>query len=354
MMSSMPNPVASPLIYQDDLLPTVYGERLGEGRIRSTAADFKVDETLSFEPDGEGDHWLLRVEKREANTPWVAGQLARHAGVRSSDVGYAGLKDRYAVTRQWFSVPVATGGDPRSWSLEDARVLEAVRHRRKLRTGSLSGNHFTLVVRELNVAPEALDKRLAAIASAGVPNYFGSQRFGRDGDNVERLLKGKLPRRNPLRGILLSAGRSWLFNEILAQRVNDGSWNTPLPGELMVLDGSRSFFPRDPDDAEIDDRCRRGDIHPSAALWGEGDSQAAETVAELENAVAREYPGILAKLATARMRHDRRPLRMPVSHLRWTHEAQALRLSFSLPAGSFATTVLRELITTKTMGEQDD
>jgi len=329
-------------VFQDHHLPRAHGEPLCGGRIRASQSDFRVEEVLSFEPDGEGDHCFLYVEKRGANTPWVAGQLARMAGVGKGDVGYAGLKDRHAVTRQWFSVP-AGADDPLAWQLEDARVLKVVRHRKKLKTGSLSGNHFSLVVRGIDVEDDVLDGRLAAVASLGVPNYFGAQRFGREGDNVCRLLKGKLPRRNPLRGILLSAGRSWLFNAILAERVQAESWCRPMAGDLMILDGSRSHFPADPQDAQLPDRCRRGDVHPSGALWGQGESPAEGAVAELENTVASRWPAVVAKLETARMRQDRRPLRLPVRHLNWTRAGDSLRLSFFLPAGGFATTVLREI-----------
>ncbi|MCP1726643.1 tRNA pseudouridine13 synthase [Natronospira proteinivora] len=331
-----------PPVFEDSKLPHAHGGPLGSGRIRVSQSDFRVEEQLSFEPDGEGGHCFLYVEKWGANTPWVAGQLARLAGVGKGDVGYAGLKDRHAVTRQWFSVP-AGDQDPMSWSLEDARVLKVVRHRKKLRTGSLSGNHFSLVVRDVEAGEDELDRRLAVVASLGVPNYYGPQRFGRDGDNVCRLLNGKLPRRNPLRGILLSAGRSWLFNTILAERVEADTWCRPVPGDLMILDGSRSHFQAASDDTALADRCRRGDVHPSGALWGEGDSPAGEVVAQLENAVASRWPAVVAKLETARMKQDRRPLRLPVRELQWTRDGEALRLRFFLPAGGFATTVLREI-----------
>lgn len=326
-------------------LPRSLGVPQASGRIRVSEDDFRVDEQLSFEANGEGDHWLVRVEKRGANTEWMAGQLARLAGVRRNDVGYAGLKDRHAVTRQWFTVPVTSAiPEPGEWNLEQGRVIDWARHRRKLRKGALSGNRFRIVVRDLAGDGDALDRRLGHVASQGIPNYFGPQRFGREGDNVSRLLRGRLPRRGPLRGILLSAGRAWLFNAVLAERVHDGNWCHPLPGELMMLDGSRSFFAADDSDPAIDDRCRRGDIHPSGPLWGQGPSPASDRVAEYENAVAGRWPDVVERLEAARMDHDRRALRIPVSGLEWTRDADSLRLDFELPAGAFATAVLREFL----------
>jgi len=331
-------------IFDEQSLPRAHGLALGRGRIRESLSDFRVEEELGFSPSGEGEHALMFVEKRGANTNWVAGQLARHAGVRSNDIGYAGLKDRHAVTRQWFSVPLAEGMDPESWPLEDARIIQWGRHRKKLRSGTLKGNRFSLVVRGFDVDSAVLDQRLARIASLGVPNYFGPQRFGRAGDNVARLLKGKLPRKQPLRGILLSAGRAWLFNAILAARVEAGDWHQPRLGDLMLLDGSRSHFLAEDDDPALPDRCRRGDIHPSGALWGAGPSPAAGAVADLENAVADQWPEIVERLGRVRMDHDRRALRLPVQKLNWTQDGDSLRLSFYLSAGGFATTVLREIL----------
>lgn len=332
--------------YREADLPQALGPPAARGRIRVSASDFRVDEELSFEPDGEGDHWMVRIEKRDATTDWIAGQLARQVGVRRSDIGHAGLKDRHAVTRQWFSVPVVAGAaEPDQWELDQGRVLSFQRHRRKLRTGALIGNRFSLMVRDVEGEPEELDRRLAQVASYGVPNYFGPQRFGREGDNVARLLRGRLPRRGPMRGILLSAGRSWLFNAILARRVRDRAWYRPLEGDLMMLAGSRSYFAADPSDPALEDRCRRGDIHPSGALWGDGPSPAGGEVAALEDAVAAEWPAVVERLAAARMDHDRRSLRLPVGDLRWSHDADTLQLDFRLPAGAFATSVLRELLT---------
>ncbi|MDQ2068320.1 tRNA pseudouridine(13) synthase TruD [Natronospira bacteriovora] len=340
--------------YSEDALPRAHGGPAGSGLIRATVADFRVDEVLGFDPDDDGDHWLLHVEKRNANTHWVARQLASAAGVGVRDVGQAGLKDRRAVARQWFSVPVTGSSSPRDWRLEDARILAVHRHRRKLRTGSLKGNRFLLVVRDLDVDSAELDKRLARVASHGVPNYFGPQRFGRDGDNVEQLLRGRLPRRGNRRSLLLSAGRSWLFNQVLAERVRSGTWHQVMAGDRMILDGSRSHFAADMVDEELVRRCRIGDIHPSGPLWGGGETPASADVAALETAAAHGAPALLECLTRARLEHDRRPLRLKVSDLLWSSTTDTLQLSFQLPAGAFATAVLRELIDFRKNGDSED
>ena len=330
--------------FQDQALPRAFGPAIGEAVIRKSPDDFRVDEILGFAADGEGEHCLMLVEKREANTDWMAGQLARLAGVRPRDVGYAGLKDRHAVTRQWFTVPWPAQGNPLDWEVPQGRVIEAHRHRRKLRPGALTGNRFRLALRHVSADSGLLDQRLARIGSLGVPNYFGPQRFGRDGDNVIRLLTPPLPRRRKLRGLLLSAGRSWLFNAILAERVGDDSWHRILAGELPMLDGSNSHFVAEADDPALADRCRRGDIDPSGAMWGQGGSPAGASVAELEERIAALHPALVKVLEEAGMRQERRALRLPVRGLSWRQQDDCLWLDFRLPAGSYATTVIREFL----------
>ena len=167
----------------------------GRARLREQLEDFQVDERLGFEPSGQGEHWLLRVRKRNANSGWVAAELARQAGVRPFEVGYAGLKDRQAVTTQWFTVPARRGG-VQEWagrSGEGYEVIEAHRHARKLPRGALAGNQFTLVLRGFTGSREALERRVAEIGREGVPNYFGPQRFGRELGNLA-VLRGELVR----------------------------------------------------------------------------------------------------------------------------------------------------------------
>ncbi|MCP3882514.1 MAG: tRNA pseudouridine(13) synthase TruD [Sulfitobacter sp.] len=224
-------------------MPYAFGGPVGRGVIRSSTEDFKVDEILGFEPDGDGEHVLLHLRKRQTNTIWLAGQIAKLAKVPKRDVSYAGLKDRHAVTSQWFSVRLASQPEPDWRGLESSQIelLRAERHRRKLRIGALRGNRFQLLIRELNADTTSLQQRLQQIKTAGMPNYFGEQRFGHDYGNLvqanalfERRL-GKIERK--LRGLLISTARSQLFNEVLAARIERESWNRPLGGDYVKLAG---------------------------------------------------------------------------------------------------------------------
>lgn len=338
-------------------LPRAHGGPWGLGRLRVDPADFRVDEDLGFAPDGEGDHRLLWVRKTNVNTEWVACRLAELAGVRPADVGFAGLKDRRAVASQWFSVPATKGGEP-DWSSvpEGIEVLDVVAHRRKLRRGALRGNRFAILIRDLappsglplgsGAAP--MEQRLAEIGRLGVPNYFGEQRFGHGGANLLRadaLLRGTVrpPRRHQL-GLWLSAARSELFNRVLARRVSEERWSRPLPGDCLNLDGSHSYFRAETIDEDLIERCERLDLHPTGPLWGKGDPPTGGDVRALEDAVVASLPGWGEGLARFGLSQERRALRLPVRDLHWSLVAEGLRLSFTLPAGAYATTVLRELI----------
>lgn len=340
------SPRSGPRIDREELRPRALGGPVATARLRASPADFRVFEIPQVQPDGEGEHWLVEVEKRQCTTPQLAEALARAAGVSGRDVGYAGLKDRDAVTRQWFSVP-ATGPAPDQWTLPEGRVLDFGRHRRKLRRGTLKGNRFQIVLRDLTGSGAAVDRLLARIATQGVPNYFGPQRFGRDGSNVEQLLQGRLPRRGTRRGMLLSAGRAWIFNRVLAERVCAANWDQPIGGDVMMLEGSRSWFAAEPEDPELSDRCRRGDIHPSGPLWGRGELPGAPPAAALEQRIVEEERPVAERLEQAGLEQDRRALRMPVSGLEWVWRGDALELDFRLPPGGFATAVIREVVDTE-------
>ncbi|MGE5155366.1 MAG: tRNA pseudouridine(13) synthase TruD [Bdellovibrio bacteriovorus] len=350
-------PTSIGIPFQD--LPRAHGEPLARGLLRVEPQDFQVEELLGFEPDGAGEHRLLWVRKTDTNTEWVARRLAELAGVPASDVGFAGLKDRRAVTSQWFSVPRPKGGEP-DWSrlaAEGIEVLEVQAHRRKLRRGSLRGNRFQVLVRDLGLeaAPspdspvEAVDRRCTEIRCLGVPNYFGEQRFGHAGANLSKadaLFRGALRRpTNHQRGLWLSAARSELFNRVLAHRVSRGDWARPLPGDCLNLDGSHSFFRADVIDSELIERCWRLDLHPTGPLWGRGEPATGAEVHSLELKTAETLPGWAEGLARFRLVQERRALRVPVRDLAWELSHAGLALTFSLPAGAYATAVLRELVT---------
>jgi tRNA pseudouridine13 synthase len=329
--------------------PRAHGAPLPPAEFKATPEDFHVDEQLSFEPSGTGPHWLLRVEKRTANTRWVAAQIARLAGVQASDVGYAGLKDRHAVAVQWFSVPNrAMSAD--SWTevrTAEFKVLEAHANLRKLRRGALSGNRFRIRLRNVTWTREQLDSKLDALRAHGAPNYFGPQRFGRDGYNLDRVAawvqSGVAPRGRAERGFALSAARSLVFNALLARRVEAGDWSQLSPGDVASLDGSGSHFSV----ASVDDELRRRlsvfDVHPSGPLWGRGCPASLGQALQHELEVSRELAAVADLLAAEGLTQERRALRCAIRELTALRDASTLTLSFSLGRGQFATAVLREI-----------
>jgi tRNA pseudouridine13 synthase len=328
------------------------------GQSRTTPEDFLVEEILGYDADGSGEHALLWVEKRGANTDWVARELARFAGVPPLDVGYAGLKDRHAVTRQAFTVQLAGKPDP-DWSAfphAEVKVLAVTRHARKLKRGALRGNRFMLVLRQVHGDRARAETVLAAIAERGVPNYFGEQRFGREGGNLAQARAMFAGRRvdRAKRSILLSAARSQIFNEVLAARVERQAWDAPLAGEIWSLSGSRSWFGPEPFGETLAARLASGDIHPSGPLWGQDETPATEEAGALERGIAASHADLAAGLVAARMAQERRPLRLLPANLRWRWpDDDVLELSFELPAGAYATVVLRELAVSQASGEQE-
>jgi tRNA pseudouridine13 synthase len=328
--------------------PFAYGGPSGRGRIRTFPEDFIVDEMLAFEPSGAGEHAFLRIRKTGENTDYVARQLARFAGVRQRDIGFAGLKDRHAVTTQWFSVWLPGKADP-DWSAfasASIEVLQAVRHARKLQRGALSGNRFTLTVSDWQGDRDQAEAQLNSIRSSGIPNYFGEQRFGHQGRNVEQalgLFQGKKAGREQ-RSLYLSAARSFLFNQMLAIRVEQRTWNRPLPGEILMFDKSHSRFKADASDPAIAARVEAGEIHPTGVLWGQGGSGAAEAVSVLEAQVIGRFSELAEGLLASGVEAERRALRVNVPDLAWGFSEGGLQLSFSLPAGSYATALLREVV----------
>lgn len=330
-------------------LPRAHGAAPLTAELRRTPDDFRVDEILGYDADGEGEHALLWVEKRDANTDWVARELARFAGVPPLNVGYAGLKDRHAVTRQAFTVQLAGKLDP-DWSAfphAEVKVLASTRHKRKLKRGALRGNRFVLVLRDVRGERTRAEEVLQAIATRGVPNYFGEQRFGREGGNVAQaraMFAGRRVDRDK-RSILLSAARSHIFNSVLAARVERDAWDKPLEGEIWSLAGSRSWFGPEPFDDKLAARLAQGDIHPSGPLWGQGDPPTTSVAGDLEREIASAYTDLTEGLVAARMEQERRPLRLLPKDLRWRWpDDETLELGFELPAGAYATVVARELI----------
>ena len=316
--------------------PFAHGGPLGCADFRTEPDDFVVEEALGFSPSGEGEHLFLHIRKRNQNTRWVADQLAAIAGIKPVDVGYSGMKDRRALTSQWFSLylPKRELDLKAVAAIEGVELLETGRHNRKLRRGEHAANRFEIRLRNCTASHTELEQRLNRIAEAGVPNYFGEQRFGRGGNNLNEFVRlfvgqsGDVRNRNRQRGrrgkrpdgdtgIYLSAGRSYLFNRILAARVEQGNWNRALPGEQLA----------------------------TGALWGRGRSQGPEQVIALERQVVEALPGWCDALEHSGMAQERRPLALRPRDLAWRFEGRDLVVQFQLSPGCFATSVLRELTT---------
>ncbi len=338
-------------------LPHALGEPVMTARMRATPEDFVVEELSGFEASGSGEHLLLTVEKRGMNTAFAAKRIAQWAGIAELGVSYAGLKDRHAVTRQRFSVhlPKKMAPDLAALDSADFRVLAHAWHARKLPRGALAGNRFELKLRSVQGDRESVEKRLRSIANRGVPNYFGEQRFGRDGDNVANALamfSGRRVRREH-RTIFLSAARSELFNRVLAARVADGSWDQGVDGEVWVLEGSRSVFGPEAWTEALAARLAEFDIHPSGPLWGLGGLRTTGTALAIETAALGDAQSLSlrAGLEAAGLKQERRALRLRPGVMDWewrddepeSGAGQVLYLRFSLPAGCYATTVLAEL-----------
>lgn len=340
--------------------PKAYGEACGTALLKAVAEDFQVDEVLDIPLAGEGEHLWLWVEKRELNTEEAAKRIARAAGVPLRMISYAGLKDRQALTRQWFSLHLPGKADPDFSGAIDVSlgILKQVRHSRKLQRGAHAANGFTLRLTQLQADHAALDQRLTRIAAEGIPNYYGLQRFGFEGGNLahaRHFAAGKsLPEKRNVRSRVLSAARSYLFNRVLAERVAAGIWNRALPGDLLAFTDSRSFFPAG--EAECSDpRLAILDLHPTGPLWGAGDSAVAGVAQALEHTVAEQEPALVDWLVEAGMTHERRILRLPIGGLTWHYpEPDILQLQFVLPAGCFATVLVRELVDLLPVGHTDN
>ncbi|MDR7268841.1 tRNA pseudouridine13 synthase [Pelomonas saccharophila] len=314
--------------------PHAYPANGASATLKLLNEDFIVTELPLQLPSGEGEHIWLDIEKNGANTAFVAQQLAEAAGVQEMDVGYAGLKDRYAVTRQWFSIYLPNGKgkgetpDLTGLQHPEFKVLSQSRHVKKLRRGDLRGNRFRIVLRDVSGDRDAIEANLKAVASQGVPNYFGAQRFGFEGGNVEQgraMLAREIRVRNPKKkGLYLSAVRSFVFNEVLALRIRQGLWGKTLPGDVMDEAG-----------------------RPTGPLWGRGRVTTTDEAQALENGVAGRHAILCDGMEHAGLDQERRALVATPEDMSWEWpQADQLVLSFSLLAGNYATSVLNEILRT--------
>ena len=347
-----PEPIAAPgFIAVADLARASAAPR-ARGRIRTEPEDFRVEELLGYELEGAGPHLWLNLAKRDRNTEEVAGLLAGLAQVRRGEVGYAGLKDRRAVTRQWFSIPVAENRSMDLAALDEVPGLEVVqvtRHRKKLRRRGFRANRFRIVVRGLSGEREGPAAAVARVRRDGVPNYFGEQRFGRDAGNVEQAWRmlgaDRRPRTRHLRGIYLSSARSLLFNRVLDARVRAGTWNGLLDGDVLMLDGTRSHFRAEPGDEDLARRVAEQDLHPTGVLWGRGELPTRACASEAEMQALAGCEVWCRALERFGLEQERRALRVRVQDLEFDRpEPDTLELRFTLSPGSYATVVLREIV----------
>lgn len=320
--------------------------------MRSTPEDFRVTEESLYPPTGEGNHTFLYVEKRGRTTEQVARELGQESGVSSRDVGYAGRKDRHAITRQWYSLE---GVDPEralDFELTDATVLEAHRHEHKIRTGHLRCNRFEIALRgddPLDV--KAIKDRAGALIARGMPNRFGPQRFGRDGENAQRareiLFSGKPQKDRRAARFLISALQSEVFNAVLDQRIDaiDGV----LLGDVARVEESGGLFWVD-DVVRDDARAKDFEISATGPIFGKKMRVPTEDAARLEAAVWEGFdlPPIeeLKLPRGVRARGTRRPLRIRPEGLEVESldEGTGLTICCSLPSGAYVTVLLDALV----------
>jgi tRNA pseudouridine13 synthase len=317
------------------------------GRIKEQIDDFEVEEIPAYGPSGQGDHLYLWIEKRDVGAEFFLREIAKRLGVKSNEIGSAGLKDRRAVTRQWISIPVAAENQVAQIDGDGIRVLKVNRHTNKLRTGHLRGNRFRILIRGAQGDAEPI---LARLREHGMPNFYGPQRFGRDGETghlgMALLRRERAGVRNPfLKKLALSAAQSLLFNDYLALRLGDGLMRTVLAGDVLAkYPAGGMFVARDL--AAEQPRLDAREVVPAGPMFGRKLFPVEGVAAEREAAVLaatqltpESFAGFGKLLAGAR-RHNL----VYVDDLSAAAEPEGLRLTFTLPAGSYATVLLREVM----------
>ncbi|WNN72693.1 tRNA pseudouridine(13) synthase TruD [Kluyvera cryocrescens] len=336
-----------------DKLTWLHGQPQSSGLLKANPEDFLVVEDLGFEPDGEGEHILVRILKNGCNTRFVADALAKFLKIHAREVSFAGQKDKHAVTEQWLCarVPGKEMPDLTQFQLEGCQVLEYARHKRKLRLGALKGNQFTLVLREVK-GRDDVEARLQAIVERGVPNYFGAQRFGIGGSNLLGALRwaesGAPVRDRNKRSFWLSAARSALFNQIVSERLKKPDFNQVVDGDALQLSGRGSWFVASAEEqATLQARVDARELMITAALPGSGDWGTQRDALEFEKAVLAEEIALQSLLEREKVEAARRAMLLYPQQMSWNWwDDVTVELRFWLPAGSFATSVVRELINT--------
>lgn len=334
-----------------DELAYVYGKPQGRANFKARAEDFFVQEKLSFEPSGTGTHVYLYIEKKDLNTQWLARQLARFAHVAVKEIGYAGLKDRNSVSRQWFSLNLEVTEEP-DWNcfeLDGAKILLRSYHKKKLKRGSIRYNRFEILLRDIQQKDLSdIKHRLRLIQRTGVPNYFAHQRFGHHHNNLHRAIawfsgQQKLNKRDE-KSLVLSAARSMVYNIALSNRIAKAGWNRLLDGEVMNINTSRSIFSLGIIEEDIKVRFEKGEIHPTAPLWGKGQLQSQMQVLTMEQQLSADWSFWCQALEKRGLKQERRAIRLIPEDFTYKLQDNNLLLSFCLPSGCYATAVLREIV----------
>ncbi|MFT5636554.1 MAG: 2-C-methyl-D-erythritol 2,4-cyclodiphosphate synthase [Cognaticolwellia sp.] len=336
----------------------LYGKPKSTGLLRRHRSDFKVFEQIPFEPCGEGEHLFIHIRKTGANTAFVAKQLAQYFSVKESLVSYAGLKDRFAVTEQWFGVhvPGKQSYDLSDLNIEGIEVLTSKRHNKKLRIGGLDGNRFEITLRDVTDIDE-LVRRWHVVSNFGVPNYFGEQRFGIHGGNIEKalgLFSGQKVKDKKKRGMYLSAARSLIFNQMISERIEQQTFDSLVNGDVLMLAGTQSVFVADVMDESLTSRLVEHDLDITAPMWGAGELMTTGDARAFEQHIADGQQAFCEGLPRFGLKQERRRIRLSIKDTDITVDNDVVTLSFFLPSGAYATTIMRELIDYKDMTERVD
>lgn len=329
--------LASPFVFP-------YGKPEISGRLKQSIDDFQVFESLGFEPSGEGEHLYLYIEKRDTTTDIVSQNLARHFDIKPYHISHSGIKDAKAITRQWFSVHLPKQKElPAVPESDDFKVLEQMWSSKKLKKGVHKGNFFKIKIASVSGDIEQAKQQIEQVKHSGFANYFGEQRFGKGKKNVANAMNAftydkKLSRSK--KSLYLSSLRSHLFNETLVSRLNHIEWDQQAEGDCFMLQGTRSTF-SEPITAEIKQRYQDGDIHPIIHLMGEGEWLNSSRALEIEQKVIDQHTDILDVLVAQGLKKDKRPIRQLVSDLTYQFNEHDLELSFYLPKGCYATTMIQ-------------
>ncbi len=326
------------------------GKPTAKGKIKAKPEHFKVIENLGYEFAGSGEHLMVSIRKTGENTSFVANELAKACGVKSKDVSWAGLKDRHAVTEQWLSVHLPTAGFPNLALFQSQHpsieILAMTRHNKKLRPGDLAGNHFEVTLSEVTDVEEVL-KRLEVVAQQGVPNYFGNQRFGKDGNNLNEARRwgreNVRTRDQNQRSLYLSTARSWIFNRIVSSRIEQNCFYRFVEGDVALFNGEQILVSSE-QVTEFNQLLSQDEAQISAALAGDNALPTQLEAQRLEQLFIDEEEDLMKLIRGNRMRHDRRAISLKAQDLTWQVDGDSITLKFALDAGSFATSIVRELI----------